>query len=67
MHLTILGSGSFLPNEKRNCSGYLLDIGDETLLLDGGSGTLRQIVKAERSVLEVGRVFYSHFHLDHIA
>jgi len=67
MHLTILGSGSFLPHEKRNCSGYLLDIGDETLLLDGGSGTLRQMVKAERSVLEVGRVFYSHFHLDHTA
>lgn len=67
MRLTILGSGSFLPNEKRNCSGYLLDIGDETILLDGGSGTLRQIACAERLVLEIARVFYSHFHLDHIA
>jgi len=67
MKLTILGSGSFLPDKKRNCSGYLLDIGDETVLLDGGSGTLRQVVRAERSVLEIQRVFYSHFHLDHIA
>jgi len=67
MRLTILGSGSFLPNKKRNCSGYLLDIGEKTILLDGGSGTLRQIACAERSVLEIERVYYSHFHLDHIA
>jgi ribonuclease BN (tRNA processing enzyme) len=67
MRLTILGSGSFLPNKRRNCSGYLLDIGSETVLLDGGSGILRQIVRADRSILEIVRVFYSHFHLDHIA
>jgi ribonuclease BN (tRNA processing enzyme) len=67
MRLTILGSGSFLPNKKRNSSGYLLEIGDDTILLDGGSGTIRQIARAERSVLEIDRVFYSHFHLDHIA
>ena len=67
MRLTILGSGSFLPNKSRNCSGYLLDIGKDTILLDGGSGTLRQIVRADRSVLEITRLFYSHLHLDHIA
>lgn len=67
MKLTILGSGSFIPTAKRNCSGYLLDVGEETVLLDGGSGTLRQIFRAEHSVLEIRRVFYSHFHLDHIA
>ncbi|MFH1212700.1 MAG: ribonuclease Z [Candidatus Neomarinimicrobiota bacterium] len=67
MRLTILGSGSFLPDKNRNCSGYLLDIGGETILLDGGSGTLRQIAKADRSILEIRRVFYTHFHLDHMA
>lgn len=67
MKLTILGSGSFIPTAKRNCSGYLLDVGEETVLLDGGSGTLRQVFRANRSVMEIRRVFYSHFHLDHIA
>jgi len=67
MRLTILGSGSFIPTPKRNCSGYLLDIGRETVLLDGGSGTIRQVACARRNLLEIRRVFYSHFHLDHLA
>jgi len=65
MRLTILGSGTLIPVINRSNPGYLLDIGDETVLLDGGSGTLRQIARADRSIWEISRVFYSHFHIDH--
>ncbi len=65
MRLTILGSGTLFPVKNRSNPGYLLDIGDETMLLDGGSGTLRQIARADRSIWEISRVFYSHFHIDH--
>lgn len=67
MKLTVLGSGTFRPVKNRSNPGYLLDIAGKTILLDGGSGTLRQIVKADRSFWEIQLVFYSHLHLDHIA
>jgi ribonuclease BN (tRNA processing enzyme) len=64
--ITILGSGTGVPSQKRGSPGYLLYIGNETLLIDGGSGTLRQIASIKRSIWEISKVFYSHFHIDHI-
>lgn len=67
MKLTILGSGTFVPISGRNNPGYLLDIEGNTILIDCGSGTLRQLSKADRSFWEINKVFLSHFHIDHTA
>jgi len=67
MKLTVLGSGYFIPTEKRNNSGYLLEIGSESVLLDTGSGTLRQLIKCGYSIWDISKIFYSHFHIDHLA
>ena len=67
MKLTVLGSGYFIPMENRNNSGYLLEIGGESLLLDTGSGSLRQLVKTGHSVWDISKIFYSHLHIDHFA
>jgi len=67
MKLTILGSGYFIPTKDRNSSGYLLEIGGESILLDSGSGTLRQLIRSGHSIWEIQKIFYSHFHLDHIS
>lgn len=66
MRLTILGSGNYAPSKDRNPSGYLLDIGAETVMLDCGPGSLRQVVRCGRSIWEIKRLFLSHFHIDHI-
>jgi len=67
MKLTVLGSGYFIPTKKRNNSGYLLQIAGENLLLDSGSGVLRQLIKAGYSVWDISKIFYSHLHIDHLA
>lgn len=67
MKLTILGSGYFIPTKTRNNSGYLLEIADELILLDSGSGVLRQYLKTDHSLWDISKIFYSHLHLDHIA
>lgn len=67
MKLIILGSGYFIPTKDRNSSGYLLEIGGESILLDSGSGTLRQLIRSGHSIWEISKIFYSHFHLDHIS
>ena len=65
MKLTILGSGTHIPVKHRSNPAYLLDIDNQTVLLDCGSGTLRQIAKANRSEWEINKIFLSHLHIDH--
>ncbi len=63
--LTILGSGTHKPVANRSNPAYLLDINGETVLIDCGSGTLRQIAKIRRSEWEISKIFLSHLHIDH--
>ena len=66
MKLTILGCGTHIPEVNKCNPGYLLDIEGETLLLDMGSGIVRQIVIAGRNIWEIDKIFLSHLHIDHI-
>lgn len=63
--LFILGSGTGIPSLKRASPGYLVCVGSDRLLLDGGSGTLRRLLEAGIQHDEVDFLFYSHFHPDH--
>ncbi len=65
MILTILGSGTCIPDKNRNQSGYLVEAGKEIILLDSGSGILRQIAKAGTDFMRINHIFYSHLHPDH--
>jgi len=65
MKLTILGSGTHVPVAHRSNPAYLFDINNRTVLFDCGSGTLRQIAKANRSEWEIDKIFLSHLHIDH--
>lgn len=65
MELTILGSGTAALSLRRGPSGYLLTVGCEHYLLDGGSGTLLKCLKAGISYRMIDRLFYTHLHPDH--
>ena len=67
MKLTILGSGTCVPSKRRAPSGYLLNSGKDKILLDGGSGTLRQLAKAGTNYSSIETLMYTHFHVDHTA
>ena len=66
MKLTILGSGVTMPSLTRNAAGYYLKIGTNHVLIDCGSGTLRQLLKAKVKWQELDYIFISHRHPDHI-
>jgi ribonuclease BN (tRNA processing enzyme) len=65
MDLVILGSGTGVPSLRRGSPGYLLRLGDERILVDGGSGTLPRLLRAGVRINELSRVLYTHFHPDH--
>jgi ribonuclease BN (tRNA processing enzyme) len=67
MELVILGSGTSFPVPDRALPGYVLRAGGLTVLLDGGAGTGRQLVKAGIPLGELDLVCYTHRHLDHVS
>jgi hypothetical protein len=48
MNLTLLGTGSPESYVRRASSGYLVDVGDETLMFDCGGGSFDHLLQAGR-------------------
>jgi ribonuclease BN (tRNA processing enzyme) len=65
LSITILGSGTCVPSLKRSSCSVLMRTGDQILLFDSGSGTMRRLLEAGVEIYDVSFVFYSHFHPDH--
>ena len=66
MKLTILGSGSPEAYARRASSGYLLEIGDDCILLDCGGGVVDNLIRSGRLPSHVTHLFLSHLHSDHM-
>ncbi|MBF0282953.1 MAG: MBL fold metallo-hydrolase [Magnetococcales bacterium] len=66
MRVTILGSGTGLFSVERNAAGYWLRAAGESILIDCGSGTLRQLLKAGGDWRTLDRLFLTHTHVDHL-
>lgn len=67
MELIILGSGTGVPSLRRGSPAALIKAGDQSILLDSGSGTLGRMLQAGVTYKEVDAVLYSHIHPDHCA
>jgi ribonuclease BN (tRNA processing enzyme) len=65
MKITLLGTGTSLPDPKRVQSGVLVEAGGRTLLLDIGSGVLQRMTQSGVDLTSIEHVFISHFHIDH--
>lgn len=66
MKLTILGRHGPFPAPGGACSGYLLQSGGVTLVLDLGSGTLGNLLRYVPD-LNLTAVLLSHLHSDHMS
>jgi ribonuclease BN (tRNA processing enzyme) len=67
MELIILGSGTGVPSLKRGSPGFLVKTENQSILLDGGSGTLVRMLQAGVTYKDLDAVLYTHFHPDHCA
>ena len=67
MDLIILGSGTSIPLSYRASPSVAVKINGETVLLDLGPGTLRQLTRAGIPHETVRRILITHFHPDHTA
>ncbi|MHC4548222.1 MAG: MBL fold metallo-hydrolase [Planctomycetota bacterium] len=67
MQVTVLGSGSAQPTQRRASSGYLVEWRFGALLLDASAGTYMRALKAGLDPFRLRAVVLSHLHPDHTA
>ncbi|HET9532294.1 MAG TPA: MBL fold metallo-hydrolase [Blastocatellia bacterium] len=65
MMLTILGSGTVVPDGNRNSAGYFITAPGVRLMMDCGAGTVHALARYHAEWEEMTHVFISHFHVDH--
>ena len=64
MRLTVLGKSPAWQDAGGACSGYLVEDGDTTLLLDCGNGVFGKL-RERVDYVDVDGVVLSHLHADH--
>lgn len=65
--LTVIGSGTLLPDPERGSASFHVEAGRHRLLVDAGSGTLHGLPRTGVDWRAVDTIAVSHFHLDHVA
>ncbi len=65
--MIILESGTCVPSTERNAPAYYLENSGRHILIDCGSGALRQLELAGKSYKDIDAVFMTHSHPDHAA
>ena len=65
MKLTVIGSGVLIPQAGRGNSGYFFETEHHSILIDGGSGTLRKFPEFNLDYRKIDTICYSHLHPDH--
>ncbi len=66
MKLTLLGTGTPIPDPRRRGPSQVIEVGDELVLVDAGSGVLHRLIEAGYSRPAIGRIAITHLHSDHI-
>ncbi len=66
MKLTILGSGTSVPHPKRSSSGFWLETGNGSILLDCSASAVHRMAQENLDWANLDAIWISHFHLDHI-
>jgi ribonuclease BN (tRNA processing enzyme) len=63
--VTVLGSGTTVPDPDRGPAGLLVQVGSMAWLVDGGSGTMQRCARAGVDPRQLDGGFYTHRHPDH--
>jgi ribonuclease Z len=65
MKITFLGTACMQPTKERNLQGIFVSHKEDTLLVDCGEGTQRQLRIAKLKPTKITRILITHVHVDH--
>lgn len=67
MRFRVIGSGTLRPDPDRGSPGYWVECRGRGILVDCGTGTLRNMARFGVAWQRVTHLVISHFHTDHVA
>jgi ribonuclease Z len=65
MRIRLLGTGTPTPSLRRMCSGYVVETGDDVIVLDHGFGAHHRLLELGIPATRVTHLFFTHLHYDH--
>jgi ribonuclease BN (tRNA processing enzyme) len=65
MEISLLGTGTAIPNPQHSPSGMMVEAGGQRVLLDIGPGTLGRLQRAGFECGQIDHLLLSHLHPDH--
>lgn len=65
LEFSFIGTGASVPSRTRGLPAVLVRRGEDTILLDCGEGTQRQIMVSPFSFMKISAIFVTHLHGDH--
>ncbi len=66
MKYTVLGSGSCVPDPRKNSSGGIVEANGMLMMVDCGTGILHTIPRTKYDYRNIDAVCLTHLHLDHV-
>ncbi len=66
LDVVFLGTAGSMPTAQRAPAALLVRRGGDRLLFDCAEGTQRQLLRSSVGLVELGEIFVTHFHADHI-
>ncbi len=67
IQLTLLGTGTPIPDRDRHGPSQFIEIADDVILVDCGPGTLHRLLEAGPNFRAIKYIFLTHLHSDHIS
>lgn len=65
--VTLLGTGTPIPDRDRHGPAQILEIAGDAILVDCGAGTLHRLLKSGIDPSSISHIFLTHLHSDHVS
>lgn len=67
IRLTLLGTGTPIPDRDRHGPSQILELDGNVVLIDCGAGTLHRLLESGAHFNSITHVFLTHLHSDHVS
>jgi ribonuclease BN (tRNA processing enzyme) len=63
--ITLLGTGTPAPSLERAGSGYLVEVGNDRIVMDHGPDAHHRLLQSGHRAVDITHAFFTHLHYDH--
>ena len=65
--VTLLGTGTPIPDPHRHGPSQVIELGEDTVLIDCGAGALHRFLESGLDVNRISHILLTHLHSDHVS